>query len=159
MLTFKEKLFVLIVFIINFNVHALNFKDSLKVRKNLLQMDIGGGGNLAKLSYSRNIFITKKIIIAPRIGFSTLGLEFKLLDKKHLEFVLGSKINLLRYVPFGLPISQKRNFYDRYLDREFTCIICSVTSTNYFGLNYHLGSWYFGINIATHTLLVDRDDA
>lgn len=150
----KALIFVFLFSIIRFNSKAICFADSIRIKKNSLQLDIGGVGNIAKISYSRNIFLTNKFIIAPRIGFSTLGVDFKMLGKKRIEFVVGCRF-LLIFAPTGFSVGHKKSFYERYKHDDGEGIELSklMFVSNYIGFNYHFKSTFVGSNVSIHSMI------
>ncbi len=155
----KAIIFIFLFGIISAKSEAICFADSNKIKKNIVQLDILGAGNLAKISYSRNFYLNNKLIIAPRIGFSTIGVDFKALGKKRCEFVIGFRFLFIAVVPIGLPIQHQKSFYNRYEGKyETTSFLPSATATNYVGINYHFKSFFINGNVAIHSLVVDRDD-
>jgi len=132
--------------------------DSTVKYKNEIEIGIGGAANILKTSYIRNIHLNNKWIIAPRIGLSTLGVDFKIKKGNRLLFFLGTRFMALHFIPYGIPIPFESKYYVRYEEAEFNCLICSLAASNFIGLNYLINKFTLGMNISVNSLLYDRSE-
>jgi hypothetical protein len=141
------------------SIKANDVKNDSSVKyKNEIEIGIGGAANIFKTSYIRNIHLSDKWIIAPRIGLSTLGVDFKFNIGKRFLFCFGTRLLALKYIPYGIPIPFESKYYVRYEDGEFNCLICSLAASNFIGLNYLINKFTLGMNISVNSLLYDRSE-